>query len=256
MNCNTGPHPSVRFTLWLTRDEWKHAVKAHDTIVTVLVFDPAVRLLLPAVVRLGISANQVTAVRLAIALIGAGCYIAGHSVVGAMSFLLWYYLDCIDGKVARLTHCSSAFGDWFDRITDRLGVGAMLFSLGCWQLLAGHQQTAMWAFGAICVWYLRCMNSDRLGWILATESRSSSPADIPTTKPGRLDTLRYMSKWFTSRTRIIGTLVHDVEWLLLSLVIGPLTGTIQTSLAIAVVGMSAQFLLHVFTFWYRRLPPT
>lgn len=80
-------------------------------------------------VRLGISANQVTLAGFALAL-GAGLAFAAGSywwgVVGALLYAASMVLDCSDGEVARATLGDSKFGAWLETITDYLSYFVVL----------------------------------------------------------------------------------------------------------------------------------
>lgn len=243
---------------WLSKRAWRKAVKSHDTLLTVLVFDPLVRLCLPLLLKLGITPNMATLSRLAIAVMGAAAFAVGRLNWGASAFVVWYVLDCVDGKLARLTHCASVFGEWMDRISDRLGVGLLGLSLSTWLVMSGQSLSGLLATLVIFLWFLRCMNSDRLGWIKQEEAaltgkvQSGSVAHEVTTSAGWLVAIMRRLKSALARTRITGFVLHDVEWLTLAWAIAPLTGEYRLCFVIACSGMMVQTVLHTVIFWKRR----
>lgn len=71
--------------------------------------------------RLPISANQVTAAGLAVSAAAALSFAVGTYWAGILGALLYYgstVLDCSDGEVARGKYCESAFGCWFETAAD------------------------------------------------------------------------------------------------------------------------------------------
>jgi len=96
--------------------------------LTVFVFDPLIRLVIPLPLRLGLSPNQVTMVAAAVSLLTAWVFLYGSLALGGLLFFLWYVIDCIDGKIARTTDRCTQFGYWLDAVTDRLGTGIVVFA--------------------------------------------------------------------------------------------------------------------------------
>jgi phosphatidylglycerophosphate synthase len=77
------------------------------------------RLLLPT----GISPNQVTAISIAIGIVGGCCFAEGGTAattIGALLFLASTIIDGCDGEIARLTFRESAFGARLDILGDNL----------------------------------------------------------------------------------------------------------------------------------------
>jgi phosphatidylglycerophosphate synthase len=72
--------------------------------------------------RLGIAPTVVTFVSLALGVAAAVCFATGQQGwidVGAVSLLLAFVLDCVDGQIARYTRRFSRFGGWLDAFGDR-----------------------------------------------------------------------------------------------------------------------------------------
>ena len=80
-------------------------------------------------VRLGVTANEVTIAGFALA-VGAGMsFAAGHYWAGVGGALLYWasmVLDCSDGEVARATVSDSKFGAWLETLTDYLSYFVVL----------------------------------------------------------------------------------------------------------------------------------
>ena len=80
-----------------------------------------------------ITANQVTLISLIVGLWGI-CLFAlpssGAFLFGAILLQLWYYLDHVDGQIARYRKTACLSGRFFDFITHHLIHGVLFFSLG------------------------------------------------------------------------------------------------------------------------------
>ncbi len=87
--------------------------------------------------RLGVTANQVTAVGLALA--GVTAYVIASGYLWQSTFLLTAggLMDALDGAVAKAAGSSSKRGAFLDSTTDRLG-DALVFGGVAWYFLAGH----------------------------------------------------------------------------------------------------------------------
>jgi len=83
--------------------------------------------------KLPIYPNEVTALSLAVGLIGAWCFALGTSaagIVGGLLLIACYTLDNCDGEIARLKNMTSELGAQFDDIADWLVDGAFFAGLG------------------------------------------------------------------------------------------------------------------------------
>lgn len=249
----TSPAHERQFLWWLPGDLWQRACKKSDTLLTVALIDPFVRLWFPLVLRTGISPNAVTLARLGVAATAAACTAAGAVRTGAVLFVLWYVLDCVDGKVARVTGRLSKFGDWLDRMTDRLGIAAMFWGLATGCARAGANTDAAMCVAVVTVMFLRLMNGDRLEW-LASELKSARTVGLEEAAKLRQSTSvrRAYLDWAAAR-RLTPWIIHDVEWLFLALVIGPVCGHIALCCGVASLGIVAQLLVRVISFWSKRI---
>lgn len=80
--------------------------------------------------KLGISADQVTAFSIFIAIIGSGLITAasaGSFFGGVLLLQLWYYLDHVDGQIARFHGTASLTGRFFDFMMHHFVHGFLYF---------------------------------------------------------------------------------------------------------------------------------
>ncbi|CAL9372637.1 hypothetical protein SUDANB171_00890 [Streptomyces sp. enrichment culture] len=110
------PLTEVRRTTQKKRDAWW----------TVLLVDPlATPLVRWTALWTRITPNQITWLALFFGLGAAGCFAFGTwnwLLVGALLYHVSFVLDCMDGKLARLTGTGSVFGAWLDYVFDRIRV--------------------------------------------------------------------------------------------------------------------------------------
>ncbi len=93
-----------------------------------------------------ISPNTITALSLIVGLLGAMLFADGERAAvcwGGGLFILSMFLDHVDGEFARVSHRTSRFGHYFDRLTAAvvytatfvgIGVGQQAGALGSWGL--------------------------------------------------------------------------------------------------------------------------
>ncbi|MFF3763503.1 CDP-alcohol phosphatidyltransferase family protein [Streptomyces sp. NPDC001922] len=117
------PLAEVRRTTEKKRDAWW----------TVLLVDPVATPLVRWTARwTRITPNQITWFALLLGLGAAGCFAAGSwgwLLAGAALYHVSFILDCMDGKLARLTGTGSVFGAWLDYVFDRVRVLACAVAL-------------------------------------------------------------------------------------------------------------------------------
>ena len=104
-------------------------------IWTRLMVDP---LAMPLATRLAksrlVTPNRVTAVAIACAIGCAACFAVGAFRIGGALFLLRFFVDCMDGKVARTQGTSSTRGAVLDIAADVGGIALVTAALS-WTLL-------------------------------------------------------------------------------------------------------------------------
>jgi len=100
-----------------------------------------------------ITPNQVTWSALVLGLGAAACFAAGGSggsggwgwlVLGAVLYHFSFVLDCMDGKLARLTGTGSLFGEWLDFVFDRVRILVCAVALMGGQYARTGQPVYLW----------------------------------------------------------------------------------------------------------------
>ncbi|MFD3493639.1 CDP-alcohol phosphatidyltransferase family protein [Streptomyces sp. NPDC058690] len=138
--------------------------KKRDAWWTVLLVDPVATPLVRFVARrTRITPNQITWGALLLGLVAAACFVKGDwywLIAGALLYHLSFILDCMDGKVARLTGQGSVFGAWLDYIFDRIRVMACAVALMAGQYYRTGEMIYVW-LAAVVVFLdgLRYINS-------------------------------------------------------------------------------------------------
>ena len=110
------------------------AVKPVDCWWTVAAVDPvAMRVLPPLVRRRWVTPNGITVFAFGVGAVSVALFATGHLLMGAVVYELRFFLDCLDGKLARVRRSSSPFGAAFDRLADAVTVPAAYAAIG-WTL--------------------------------------------------------------------------------------------------------------------------
>lgn len=83
-------------------------------------------------IRLGFTANMITALSLVLSLVGAVLIGLGHFGLGGWTMFLAFFCDAFDGLVARETGTQSQRGEFFDSVMDRfadsiIGLGFLYY---------------------------------------------------------------------------------------------------------------------------------
>ncbi|GDY86842.1 hypothetical protein SAVCW2_60410 [Streptomyces avermitilis] len=137
------PLPEVRRITQKKRDAWW----------TVLLVDPvATPLVRQVALRTRITPNQLTWGAFLLGLASAVCFALGDwrwLVAGAVVYHLSFILDCMDGKVARLTGQGSVFGAWLDFVFDRIRVAVCAVALMAGQYERSGDTTYIWLAAAV-----------------------------------------------------------------------------------------------------------
>ncbi|MDE3719776.1 CDP-alcohol phosphatidyltransferase family protein [Nocardiopsis sp. N85] len=138
-----------------TLDEVKaRTLKERDSWWTVYLVDPiAVRLVGPVANRTSITPNQLTVVALFLGLGAAVCFALGYRqflLLGAVLYFLSFLVDCMDGKLARLTGTETVFGAWVDYVSDRFRVLVAVVALMGGQYVVAEEADP----GADPVWFV------------------------------------------------------------------------------------------------------
>ncbi|MFJ8509157.1 CDP-alcohol phosphatidyltransferase family protein [Streptomyces avermitilis] len=137
------PLPEVRRITQKKRDAWW----------TVLFVDPvATPLVRQVALRTRITPNQLTWGAFLLGLASAVCFALGDwrwLVAGAVVYHLSFILDCMDGKLARLTGQGSVFGAWLDFVFDRVRVAVCAVALMAGQYERTGDTTYIWLAAAV-----------------------------------------------------------------------------------------------------------
>jgi len=127
--------------------------KKRDAWWTVMLVDPvATPLVRWTAMRTRITPNQITWGAFLLGLVSAGFFALGDwqwLVVGAVVYHCSFILDCMDGKVARLTGTGSVFGAWLDFVFDRIRVMACAVALMGGQFHRTGDAFYIWAAVAV-----------------------------------------------------------------------------------------------------------
>ncbi|MBF0104504.1 MAG: CDP-alcohol phosphatidyltransferase family protein [Deltaproteobacteria bacterium] len=86
-------------------------------------------LMVPYLIRLKITPNQITTLSLVFGLVAAFFVYHSYFIYGAFLFLAAVFFDCCDGQVARLTHTSSVFGRTLDGFFDFIWITAFWIAI-------------------------------------------------------------------------------------------------------------------------------
>lgn len=127
--------------------------KKRDAWWTVILVDPvATPLVRWTVMRTRITPNQITWGAFLLGLVSAAFFAQGDwqwLVAGAVVYHFSFILDCMDGKVARLTGTGSVFGAWLDFVFDRIRVMACAVALMGGQFHRTGDAFYIWAAVAV-----------------------------------------------------------------------------------------------------------
>ncbi|MGW7072046.1 CDP-alcohol phosphatidyltransferase family protein [Streptomyces sp. NPDC054855] len=127
--------------------------KKRDAWWTVILVDPvATPLVRWTAMRTRITPNQITWGAFLLGLVSAAFFAMGDwqwLVVGAVVYHFSFILDCMDGKVARLTGTGSVFGAWLDFVFDRIRVMACAVALMGGQFHRTGDAFYIWAAVAV-----------------------------------------------------------------------------------------------------------
>ncbi|WP_017539953.1 MULTISPECIES: CDP-alcohol phosphatidyltransferase family protein [Nocardiopsis] len=145
-------------------DVRERTCRTRDSWWTVAFVDPlAVRLVRTLANRTGVTPDQLTVGALFLGLGAAACFAIGSApllVAGAVLYYLCFLLDCMDGKLARLTDSETLFGSWMDYVFDRFRVLVCAIALMGGQYVAGGGVVFVWmALAVVFTDMLRYLNA-------------------------------------------------------------------------------------------------
>ncbi|WKN48602.1 CDP-alcohol phosphatidyltransferase family protein [Nocardioides sp. Arc9.136] len=96
----------------------------------------------------GVTPNRLTALALALGLAAAACLATGRLRTGGALFVLRFFVDCLDGTVARLQGTCSTRGAFADLGADIIGVTAAYAALG-WYLVDTGRMGPAWPLAVL-----------------------------------------------------------------------------------------------------------
>ncbi|MDQ1035506.1 phosphatidylglycerophosphate synthase/ribosomal protein L12E/L44/L45/RPP1/RPP2 [Streptomyces sp. V3I8] len=127
--------------------------KKRDAWWTVLLVDPVATPLVRLTAKYTrITPNQITWGAFLLGLVSAAFFAFGDwrwLVAGAFVYHLSFILDCMDGKVARLTGQGSVFGAWLDFVFDRIRVAVCGVALMAGQYDRTGETIYIWLAAAV-----------------------------------------------------------------------------------------------------------
>ncbi|MDG4859468.1 CDP-alcohol phosphatidyltransferase family protein [Streptomyces sp. T-3] len=138
--------------------------KKRDAWWTVLLVDPvATPLVRLTAMWTRITPNQITWGAFLLGLASSAFFVLGDwqwLIAGAVVYHLSFILDCMDGKVARLTGTGSVFGAWLDFVFDRIRVMVCAVALMAGQYHRTGDTAFIWlALAVVGLDTLRYINS-------------------------------------------------------------------------------------------------
>jgi phosphatidylglycerophosphate synthase len=127
--------------------------KKRDAWWTVLLVDPVATPLVRLTAKwTRITPNQLTWGAFVLGLASAACFALGDwkwLVIGGLVYHLSFILDCMDGKLARLTGQGSVFGAWLDFVFDRIRVALCAVALMAGQYQRSGDALYIWLTAAV-----------------------------------------------------------------------------------------------------------
>jgi phosphatidylglycerophosphate synthase len=115
------------------------AAKPVDSWWTVAAIDPIAMRILPPLLRVRrATPNVITGTAFVVGVGAVVSFATGSFVLGAILYELRFFLDCLDGKVARVRRLSSPTGAMFDRLADMVSIPACFSAIGWVLACDGH----------------------------------------------------------------------------------------------------------------------
>ncbi len=134
---------------------WEKAIK-RDVVTTRIFFDPLAAPLTMIISNLKwITPNLVTAAALIPGLISAYLFFHGNQLGGALAYYVFFLLDSIDGKLARLLDRLDPLGAFYDFVVDRVVIGAMLIGMMVDFNASGQSSLFALAIAYLYLFYLK-----------------------------------------------------------------------------------------------------
>jgi phosphatidylglycerophosphate synthase len=167
----------------------------------------------------------------------------GHLVLGAVLYELRFFVDCLDGKLARLRGTSSPRGAFFDFACDVVLIGSNMAALG-WHLVERRGVPLVLPFAVVVLALVTL-------WLVLFDStvpRAGGPARSRAAGRGRV------GSFLASHRLASAPWTIEAETLLLF--VAPLTGSV--GIMHAALGLTAAYYagssVRLAALIYRRLP--
>jgi hypothetical protein len=257
-----------RFTLDEVRTR---TYKDRDAWWTVWLVDPlASRLVRLVAPYRWITPNRLTMAAFGLGLGAAACFWERWLLLGALLFHLSFVIDCMDGKVARLTGTGSMFGGWLDYVFDRLRVLVCAVALMGAEYAHTGRLAYLWAAGVVIFLDMfRYLNALQIGKVKnELRARLAIPGQaVPVffgetgaAAEGRpvVDVHSDFRRRFGAfvrvrdalvRQRIRAHVVSGIEFQMAVFIVGPLTGWILGSVAVAATLLVTFEILLIVKLW-------
>ena len=142
------------------------------------------------VARTRITPSAVTWMSAGIGLCAALAFAAGFrwlAVIGVVLQWASYYLDCVDGQLARFKHQFSRYGGWLDMVADRAKEYTMFAGLAIGGVREGQPASVMWSL-AISAMVLQTVRHTIDTWYGAMQEQATAGLPVAPLSE-RLDTL-------------------------------------------------------------------
>lgn len=203
----------------MTEENWQEVLRTRKPVTP---FPLARRLslcLTPALAKLPVSPNQITATSLVVGIAAAAAMMqaaAAWSIAGAIMLVVYYVLDNCDGEIAVLKNQCTAFGHYFDSVVDWVVHAAFFAALGIGVQRATGNELWLWlgliaAAGATVNYFLcLCLELYRPG----TDQAGAAPPRPDGMKEWLVYTFRELFRGdFCFIVLVLA--VFDAAWLLL-----------------------------------------
>lgn len=109
--------------------EWK---RKKETFIGKMLYRPLSYVISSVLANLGVKANSVSYFSMLVSIVGCAMFVFSNHVchiIGALIFIIWAILDCVDGDMAR-TIGKQPFGDFADAISCYILQGLMCTTMG------------------------------------------------------------------------------------------------------------------------------
>lgn len=234
-----------RYTL---ADVRERSLKPRDSWWTVLLVDPVAAPLTLVAAALRLTPNLITLVSLAVGVASAWLFWDGALVAGAIAFHVSFTIDCVDGKLARLTGSGTPFGPWLDYAADRARVLAVTYGLLIGQWRATGEDALVYLAVAVVfadmLRYIDVLQEDRLRRRTLGERADEVHAQVRDAVGWYARLRERLARW-----RIRPHLFSGVEFQMAVFIVGPLAGAVPET-AIVALGLLAVFeVAAVYRLW-------